>query len=405
MYNINNHYKIVYQLAKSTENNNRDLKTKLLYFFPFGSSDETTVEIIQENKPHDNLDVVLLCYDQEPIDFSFNFYKFNFLKNKHLIMGIKFYEEPVFIKEFNTAISLNLTKNVRTNYIFLNTEKDSPDKDKILKRLNFIDCYYFFHALAAVDWYREYRFYPNFNLPSERVLKKKYITFNRITGNARTYRTFFVSELLQRNLIEFGHISYSKNCPCHGEYKKNILEAQKKYNINQEYVNKTLENLSLLADTLRIDTPPHEIIENDSQTIGPISQLTESFLYVVTETCFWDTKKHLTEKIFKPIVCKMPFVLIGCAENLQYLKSYGFKTFDHWWDESYDNIQDPLTRLQECVNIIEKICQLPFDELQKMLGEMQEILDYNYNWFYSKEFVDLVYNELETNLKLAYAQL
>jgi hypothetical protein len=36
---------------------------------------------------------------------------------------------------------------------------------------------------------------------------------------------------------------------------------------------------------------------------------------------------------------------------------------------------------------------------------MQEVLEYNYNWFYSKEFLDLVWNELTTNLQAAIAQL
>ena len=36
---------------------------------------------------------------------------------------------------------------------------------------------------------------------------------------------------------------------------------------------------------------------------------------------------HLTEKIFKPIVNKQPFMLLAAPDNLAYLKSYGFKTY------------------------------------------------------------------------------
>jgi hypothetical protein len=131
----------------------------------------------------------------------------------------------------------------------------------------------------------------------------------------------------------------------------------------------------------------------------------ESFVYLVTETCFFDKKLHLTEKVFKPIVSKQPFLLLGCANNLQYLKSYGFKTFNRWWDENYDAIEDPLTRLKVVVNILKGICEKSNDELEQMLLDMQEVLEYNYNWFYSKEFLDLVWNELTTNLQAAIAQL
>jgi hypothetical protein len=104
-------------------------------------------------------------------------------------------------------------------------------------------------------------------------------------------------------------------------------------------------------------------------------------------------------------VSKQPFLLLGCANNLQYLKSYGFKTFNRWWDENYDAIEDPLTRLKVVVNILKGICEKSNDELEQMLLDMQEVLEYNYNWFYSKEFLDLVWNELTTNLQAAIAQL
>jgi hypothetical protein len=157
-------------------------------------------------------------------------------------------------------------------------------------------------------------------------------------------------------------------------------------------------NYPLLIDT-------GENITNGSQTLGAIPQLMESFLHVVTETCFWEDKTHLTEKIFKPIVAKQPFVLLGCANNLKYLRSYGFKTFDAWWDESYDCITDPILRLQAVVKIINNICAMSNKDLTAMLHAMQHVLDYNHNRFYSKEFIDYCWTELKSNLKDAIAQL
>ena len=123
-----------------------------------------------------------------------------------------------------------------------------------------------------------------------------------------------------------------------------------------------------------------------------------SFLHVVTETMFWDDRTHLTEKIFKPIVAKQPFVLVGCYKNLEYLRDYGFRTFDRWWSEDYDNISDPHQRLNAVVDVIEKICKLSLGDLEDMLAEMQEVLEYNYDWFYNPEFVNSIWDELKTNL-------
>jgi hypothetical protein len=125
----------------------------------------------------------------------------------------------------------------------------------------------------------------------------------------------------------------------------------------------------------------------------------KSFVFVVTETCFWQSKTHLTEKIFKPVALRMPFLLLGCANNLSYFKDYGFKTFSDYWDESYDSIEDPVTRLQAVTQVLKKLCSLTVAEQTAMLKDMQPTLDYNYNRFNSPDFVYSEWNTLTTKLK------
>jgi hypothetical protein len=176
------------------------------------------------------------------------------------------------------------------------------------------------------------------------------------------------------------------------------MDLISKHNVDQALVYKTIQLLQSTNDTFRIDQVNEPFISNGSQTINCIPQLMESFLHVVTETCFWDKKFHLTEKIFKPIVAKQPFLLIGCAQNLKYLRSYGFKTFDKWWDESYDEIEDPIERLNAVVAVIKKICSYENRYLESMLYEMQEVLEFNFNLFYNKSFIEAAWNELKDNI-------
>jgi hypothetical protein len=212
-----------------------------------------------------------------------------------------------------------------------------------------------------------------------------------------------VAELFKADLLKFGHVSYSKNCPEHGSYQDTIFELVEKHAIPYEYVSECKDAIDQIDYELRIDYQDH-FIPNNSQTLNAIPQMMESFLHVVTETCFWETKEHLTEKIFKPIVARQPFVLLGCANNLRYLKSYGFKTFDSWWDESYDQIQDPVKRIQSVVKIIKDICNMSTQELEDMLRGMNYVLDYNYNLFYSQEFVQREWNNLKQSLMQAVVQ-
>jgi hypothetical protein len=368
MYNIHSHYENIFAY----------LKTKLdypvlLYFYPFGSINYENIEMMHCNG--NGTSPVVLCFDQEPITPNFEILLKKLIENW----------------------------SVHRHIIILNTEPESQIKNSILAKLklqNFKlhDCSYFFHVFAAADWYRSYYFNLDITSPSSRTIKKKFITFNRITGNSRAYRGIFVADLAKRQLLEHGHVSFSTVCPEHGSYNESALELITKHDVNPDVVHESIRFIYSLNNNLRIDQVNETYISNGSQIIGCTDESMESFVNVVTETCFWESKQHLTEKIFKPIVTKQPFLLLGCAGNLQYLRSYGFKTFDYWWDESYDDIHDPIQRIHAVNDILEKICSYDNKRLESILAEMQPILDHNYNLFYSRQFVDNAWNELITKL-------
>jgi len=362
MYNIHSHYENISALHPNF---------KVVYLHPFGS---TQIENIEQLNPA-NKGPVIFCYDQEPLLADYNRPLFQHIKNTYA-------GRPV---------------------VLLNTERTSQEKNKLLEEFDFIDCNYFFHALAAADWYRGYQYCTELIAPSQRNIQKKYITFNRLTGGARAYRSFLVAELAKHNLLEQGYVSYSDVCPEHGHYEQQILCTVGERNVSADYVIRARYALDRIQYPLRIDN--EGAIPNGSYIMGARQQLMSSFLHVVTETCYWEGKTHLTEKIFKPIVARQPFVLLGCAFNLRYLRSYGFKTFDLWWDESYDVIVDPMDRLQAVVRIVKEISEMSNTDLESMLQGMQHVLDYNYNLFYSPDFINKVWSELTENLQASLAQL
>jgi hypothetical protein len=98
----------------------------------------------------------------------------------------------------------------------------------------------------------------------------------------------------------------------------------------------------------------------------------------------------------------MPFILVGPAHNLKYLKEYGFKTFGHWFDESYDDIEDPIERMHAIGALLHDLSNRSLDDLSEMLLEMVPTLEYNYNRFYSQDLLDFAWDELITNLESAF---
>lgn len=398
MYNIHNHYNNIYSLARSII-----AEPSLVHLHPFGSSSTENLEIIgnPDNFPEDSATItwmypipglyprsgpILFCYDQEPLIPDFNRDLFGEIDVRYR-WGDK--TLPAGQGSFDQ------------NIILLNTELDSDAKDSIIQEHGFIDCYYFHHAFAASDWFRGYQYLTDLRSVGERTLKKKFITFNRITSNARVYRSLLINELIEHDLVHQGHISFSRECPDGSNFATELKINATQFAIPDSLVSRTIDNIQNIDADFRIDHKQDHYIPNNSFHISAIAENMESFVHVVTETCYWGRKKHLTEKIFKPIVMRQPFVLVGCAHNLEYFKSYGFKTFDRWWDESYDEIEDDVERIHAIGTLLSDICKNDLIRLTEILYEMEEVLDHNYRWFYNQEFIDNCWDELATNLRSA----
>jgi len=312
-----------------------------------------------------------------------------------------FYDQEPILGEFNFKLLDHVCKNFLhgDKFILITTEKESETVDLIKQKYNCPVVYYFHHIFAAHDWFRGVGFDNRLVTPSNRKIKKKYITFNRLTSNKRVYRSLFISELIERNILDQGYVSYNDVCPDNEkDFIWNLESVVDEGLIKPQVMVDAARNIMKAPLPLRIDYRDEPLIPNNSFTLGAVKETQESFVYVVTETCYWERKCHLTEKIFKPIVSKMPFILVGPAHNLEYLRSYGFQTFDYWWDESYDDIEDPILRMKEISCVLEGICKLPTKDLEVTLQEMQSVLDYNYNLFYSQNFIDRCWGELTLGL-------
>jgi len=96
-----------------------------------------------------------------------------------------------------------------------------------------------------------------------------------------------------------------------------------------------------------------------------------------------------TEKLWRPIVAKRPFIVISSSLYLQNLKKLGFKTFNNFWDEGYDEYSSE-QRIYEIEKLLAQIASLSVNKLNSMLLEMNEILEHNYN-----NFLNLNYKKIK----------
>jgi hypothetical protein len=107
----------------------------------------------------------------------------------------------------------------------------------------------------------------------------------------------------------------------------------------------------------------------------------KTFISLITESLADDDTLFFSEKIWKPIMVGHPFLLYGNQYSLKLLKEWGFKTFDRWFDESYDNEPDRVIRARMIVKELKKFENKSIEELKIIREEMDEICRYNQNHY------------------------
>lgn len=99
---------------------------------------------------------------------------------------------------------------------------------------------------------------------------------------------------------------------------------------------------------------------------------------IVTETVFDYPCPYISEKTFRPISCKRPFIIVGAAHTLKLLQTLGFKTFPNIVNESYDNIQDPEQRLVAIIKEINNFVNRPISAIINDVKKCETILNHNF---------------------------
>ena len=150
-------------------------------------------------------------------------------------------------------------------------------------------------------------------------------------------------------------------------------------NNNTPWYNKHLD-FSALKKTIPYKIPGDAFHGNDWGT-GQDHYYKDTFCSVITETYDDQQYPYFTEKTFKAIAFGHPFLLHSNKGTLRLLKEMGFRTFDQWWDESYDDLSHQ-ERFESILHLILEISGWSLEKLNDTYLEMLPVLEHNQRQFF-----------------------
>lgn len=346
-------------------------------FYPHGSKNIDNLILLRDpdwtkfvTAPH------IYCNDQEPLNWDF-YNKNSFDDNAWNRLLIKHSIDPW----PNNNLWRGFTFYNKS--ILVHSEKQSIEAD-LYQQNNFILVYYWSHAIIALDWFR---FAEQVN--QKKTIGKKFLIYNRAWSGTREYRLKFLELLVNSNLQNYCQTKIST--------------------VDQDLgVHYSLHNFknSLWAPNLTLeDYFPINCVPSHYSADFELNDYEQTDIEVVLETLFDDSRLHLTEKSLRPIACGQPFILVSTVGSLKYLRTYGFKTYESIWNEDYDEIGDPIKRLNAIVDLMNNIANWDNKTRKFKLAQAQKIANYNKKYFFSKTFFSLITNELNENLSNAITEI
>lgn len=212
---------------------------------------------------------------------------------------------------------------------------------------------------------------------------KKFLNLNR---RWRLHRPALVALLKIKDLVKYGYISLATS----DDYKNWHVffdEIRWTFKDNPEFLSLFEQNEDLIKTIpeLRLDKSDMTINYASSEYLKETTMdyfYENSYFSVVSETNFFQPYGEgvfVSEKIFRPIQKKHPFIVLARPKTLEAMKSIGYRTFGNIIDESYDSEFDDYKRMTKIIDEINRLCNLSGSDLTNFLAYARETTNYNYS--------------------------
>ena len=216
-------------------------------------------------------------------------------------------------------------------------------------------------------------------------------TYNALTGIPRLHNTTLISELISRNLEQYG--KYSFNLP--GEqlehsYDDFRITDRSRGELYVSRKKRIIENLNTQVTKLDVD---YELLKKNPFAIDE-GLFRDSVLNIVSGSWSPMLDKHYLDEthvintnigIWRQIVFEHPFIFLGNVNTMAYINNEGYFSYLGLIPQVYDNITSTTHKASAICDVIEHIANTSKKDLEQKMHESLPFIKRNKERFFAKK--------------------
>lgn len=228
-----------------------------------------------------------------------------------------------------------------------------------------------------------------------------YFEFHKLNLLDKMYCTFGLYNIYNGNLLTFDNVIKDLE-NTHKTCCQDVIDYIKLNNAQlEESLPHTIKTNNLLYNTDHKKSYLYALWNLAAHNSTDINIITETFRYyksIKDTDIHYKTLFFITEKTYRTIMMKQPFILFSNPYALRYLRDSGYKTFSPFINESYDIIENLADRQNAIINEVQRLYNMEEAEFKEVMDNCKVIAEHNYNHLMERES-NKYHNTIWTNNK------
>ena len=229
------------------------------------------------------------------------------------------------------------------------------------------------------------------NMEIDYTYENKSVLYSCLNNAPKPHRALLLGALdIEENMVSTPSVDFQE---LQTQTIKYLIDQSERKQISAQDLNTGLSYLKdlQLFYPLELDKRNKDIVhmKQISADASFITDLLDCDFQLITET-FSDNTLVVTEKIYKAIIMKQPFIIFGPHRIYKYLQSKGYKTFEHLIDintwqgsSNYDSETNIITKIKFLIQQLQTLSMLKENPIkwQQIEQQNKEQAEHNYKIF------------------------